>query len=97
MIIFAVRACKAFDRRQITKLYTNSDDFALTVRYRSLHVLSFWAVLSLKKYRPEGQSVSETLSVKLFDSLKCTAFVCNWPLYCPLQFQWNKASFDKRF
>ena len=33
MIIFAVS--KTFDRRQITKLYTSSDDVALTVRYRS--------------------------------------------------------------
>ena len=45
MIIFAIRACKTFDRRQITKLYTNSDDFALTVRYHSLKKAPFGAKL----------------------------------------------------
>jgi len=46
-----------------------------------------------KEVLSRGSVCFETL-LKLFELPNFPAFVCNWPLYCPLQFQWNKALFD---
>ena len=96
--LFYILKCKAFvcNWPLCHHLRSSSTLKSLVGCYVSFAFLVLLGGIVVREVLSGGTVCFETL-LKLFYSPKCTAFVCNWPLCCPLQFQWNKASFDKWF